>query len=67
MKLIYYCICLNNINKDKGLTKDKNDLKNNTDKLPFNFREIENEATLLFKEVSNSYSEALDALNSKLF
>lgn len=39
---------------------------NITDKLPSNFKEIESESILLFKEVSDSYSDALNALKSKL-
>lgn len=51
---------------DKGLTEEKSILGNNTEKQLLNMNEIENEAALLFKHVSNSYSEALDSIKSEL-
>lgn len=51
---------------DKGLTESKTILGYNSEKQLSNIRDIESEATLLFKEVSDSYSEALDALKSEL-
>lgn len=50
---------------DSKLNKGKIILGNNFEKLPSNYRDIESEANLLFKEVSDAYSDALDALKSK--
>jgi hypothetical protein len=48
-------------------TKDKKKTTgNNIEKHQSNFKEIEIEAVLLTKKVSDSYSEAIDTLKSKL-
>lgn len=53
-------------NLDKILSEEQKVVLTNTEKQPFNYRDIESEAALLLKGVSNSYSEALDALKSEL-
>lgn len=50
---------------DKGLNESKNILGNKSEKQPSSIRDIDSEATLLFKKVSISYSEALNALKSE--
>lgn len=50
---------------DSGLNEGKIILGNGIEKHPSNFRDIEREANILFKEVSYAYSDALDALKSK--
>ncbi|XP_003240956.1 MICOS complex subunit Mic60 isoform X1 [Acyrthosiphon pisum] len=49
---------------DKELTGKNKILGKNTEKETSDFRRIRSEATIIVKEVSNSYSEALDALKN---
>ncbi|XP_027837338.1 MICOS complex subunit Mic60-like isoform X1 [Aphis gossypii] len=49
---------------DKKLTEKKNILESNTEKDTSNLTRIRSEATQIINEVSNSYSEALDALKN---
>lgn len=49
---------------DKELTGKNNILGKNTENETSDFSKIRSEATLIIKEVSNSYSEALDALKN---
>lgn len=56
----------NYLNLDKILSGEKKVVSTNTGKQSFNYGDIENEAALVLKGVSNSYSEALDALKSEL-
>lgn len=66
MPLLTFNICVNILTIDKVLTGEKKIIVNNTEKQSSSYREIESEAAFLFKGVSNSYSEALDALKSEL-
>lgn len=60
-----FYININIFQLDKELTGKYNILGKNTEKETSDFRRIRSEATIIVKEVSNSYSEALDALKSE--
>lgn len=60
-----FYIYINIFQLDKELTGKNNILGKNTENETSDFSRIRSEATLIIKEVSNSYSEALDALKSE--
>lgn len=64
INLTFY-IYKNIFQTDKELTGKNNILGKTTEKETSDFKRIRSEATLIVKEVSNSYSEALDALKSE--